>query len=413
MLLAWVCGVFASGWASPTASADSWRGYRGDGDGKTDGAIVAPDATATIETVWKIETPLGFSSFAVDQGIAFTVIARDGREILLAVDAETGQPRWERPLGTNQYNGGGGNAGAPNNRGGDGPRSTPTVAGDLVYVYDAHLKLWAFNVADGREVWTVDVQAAHGGRNIKWSNASSPVVDDDRVFVSGGGTGQTFLCFDGRTGEVIWKTGDDTMTHSTPTLATIHGKRQVVFWMKSGLVSLDVRSGQTLWSETFPFSTSTAASPVIDGNRIYCSAGYGVGAGLLEVSPDWTVKEVWFKANDLMNHWSTPVAKDGYLYGIFGFKKYGRAPLQCVEMSSGKVMWSQEGFGPGNVIVVGDVVVALSDAGRVVLAAARPDQYREIASDEVLDGKCWSTPAYADGKIFVRSTVAGACLKVR
>ena len=99
-----------------------------------------------------------------------------------------------------------------------------------------------------------------------------------------------------------------------------------------------------------------------------------------------------------MNHWSTPVEKDGYLYGIYEFKKYGTAPLQCVELATGEIKWKERGFGPGNCILVGDKLVVLSDAGEVAIVKASPDQYTELAKADILSGKCWSTPAFSNGR---------------
>ena len=400
--------------AGNVAWAESWSGYRGGrGDGISAETFSSASSAPKLTVRWKTDAPLGFSSLAVDDSLAVTLVGRDGREVALALDSSDGKERWAAVLGPAQYDGGGGNAGAPGNRGGDGPRSTPAIDGDRVYVYDAHLKLWCLDAASGAVVWTVDVAADHQGRNIKWSNASSPVIDDGRVFVSGGGAGQSFLCIDAATGQIVWSAGDEAMTHSTPTVATIEGVRQVIFWMQSGLVSLATDDGRPLWRTKYPFSVSTAASPVVVGNQVYCSAGYGVGAGLFEIDADQSVREVWFEPNQLMNHWSTPVAKGGNLYGIFGFKKYARAPLQCVDLQSGQTRWSERGYGPGNAILVGDRLVVLSDAGDLVIVAADPSGYRELARENVLDGKCWSTPAFADGAIYVRSTEQAARIDVR
>ena len=185
----------------------------------------------------------------------------------------------------------------------------------------------------------------------------------------------------------------------------------MIFFVQSGLVSINADTGEELWRTDFPFSVSTAASPVVDDDLVYCSAGYGVGAQLVEVS-DATTEKKWFKANRLMNHWSTPLVFKGHLYGIFEFKKYGKAPLQCVELATGEIKWSERGFGPGNCILVGDKLVALSDAGDVVLVDAKPDEYKELGRIKAVEGKCWSTPAFSNGHIYVRSTEEAACLKV-
>jgi outer membrane protein assembly factor BamB len=95
---------------------------------------------------------------------------------------------------------------------------------------------------------------------------------------------------------------------------------------------------------------------------------------------------------------------------MFSFKKYGIGPLKCVELATGKIRWEERGFGAGNVILDNDKIVALSDDGRVVIVEATPVAYKEIARAKVLDGKCWSTPALSDGRLYVRSTKEGACL---
>ena len=394
-----------------TSQAEDWLQYRGNqGDGKSGESIGEINWSNGPKQLWKTPTELGFSSFSIANGHAYTLVARNDREVCLALDADTGKEIWSTPLGSNKYAGGGGSAGAPGNKGGDGPRSTPTLDGKHVYVYDAHLVLTCLDAKSGSVIWQHDIMKEHAGRNIKWSNATSPVISGDNVIVAGGGEGQTYLAFNKTTGEVAWKSGDDTITHATPTLTSLDGKTQLIFFMKSGLVSIDPANGQEIWSTVFKYATSSAASPVVDDDLIYCSAGYGVGAGLFRANGKSEPDEVWYQENKLMNHWSTPVALDGHLYGIFEFKKYGKAPLQCVEMVTGEIKWKEPGFGPGNCILVDDKLVVLSDAGEVAIVKASPDKYTELARADVLDGKCWSTPAFSDGKIYVRSTKEAACL---
>ncbi len=107
----------------------------------------------------------------------------------------------------------------------------------------------------------------------------------------------------------------------------------------------------------------------------------------------------------------TPVCKDGYLYGIFCFKKFKTGPLKCVELATGKIVWEQRGFGQGNVTLVGDRLLALTDYGDLVVVEATPTAYKELARTKAVEGKCWSTPSLSDGMIYVRSTTQGKCLK--
>ena len=368
--------------------------------------------------VWKTATPLGFSSFSIAGGRAFTLIGRtdeDGvnREVCVALDVKTGKETWAVWLDRLDYGHGGGNSGASDNKGGDGPRSTPSVSEGRVYALDADFNLYCLEATTGKQLWKKSILKQFGGKNIKWKNASAPLIEGRLVIVGGGGSGQSFLAFDKTTGKLAWKSGSETMTHATPIAATIHGVRQVIFFCVAGLVSMDAASGKELWRQKFRFAVSTAAAPIVADDFVYCSAGYGVGAGLYKITKKgskFSSKEVWRKANDLMNHWSTPVYHQGHLYGMFGFKKYGKGPLQCVELKTGKVMWSQDGYGPGNVILVGDKLLALSDKGELAVVAATNSGYRELARRKVISGKCWSTPVISDGKVFARSTKEAVCL---
>jgi outer membrane protein assembly factor BamB len=206
------------------------------------------------------------------------------------------------------------------------------------------------------------------------------------------------------------------MTHATPVGSTILGQRQIIFFVQSGLLAVEPKTGKELWRYSFPFRVSTAASPVVGGDIVYCSAGYGVGAGAVKIAKQgnaFTATEIYRVPGDkeLANHWSTPVVKDGYMYGMFQFKEYGKGPVKCVNIATGEVKWTKEGFGPGHVVLMGGEVVALSDAGEVVRFAAEPSAYTELSRQKVLDGKCWTTPSISEGRLFVRSTKEAACLQ--
>jgi outer membrane protein assembly factor BamB len=176
------------------------------------------------------------------------------------------------------------------------------------------------------------------------------------------------------------------------------------------------RTGKVLWRYPFKYSVSTAASPIIAGDIVYCSAGYGVGSGAAKIAKngdEWTATEIWRETgNKIANHWSTPVYKDGYLYGMFQFKEYGTGALKCVDIKSGKEIWSQPNFGPGNVTLVGDKLLALTDTGDLVLINPMPEKYSELGRFNAVKGKCWSTPSIADGRVYVRSVKEGACYDV-
>ena len=404
--------------AGTTAVAE-WPAFRGATNGNAPALPVDPAKIKIVKT-WKVDTPTGFSSFAVAGGHAFTVVKREVEgnptEVLVALDVKSGKETWAQPLNIQKYDGGGGDAGTPDNKGGDGPRSTPTINDGKVYVIDAQISVFCFDAKTGKEVWKRDVMKENAGVNIKWSNAASPVIDGNVLLMAGGGPGQALLGLDKATGEVIWKAEDDKMTHATPVLADIHGVHQCIFFTQSGLVGVDPQKGTVLWRGDFPYKVSTAASPVVFEDIVYCSAGYGVGAGAFKISKSGSglaAAPLWRRENECFNHWSTPVMKDGYLYGMFSFKEYGTGPVACVDIRTGKDIWKKEGFGPGQVILSGDNIVALSDKGEVVFIKADPSGYKELKREDLIDGKVWSYPVLAYNRLFARSTVEGGCWELK
>ena len=401
--------------------AQEWTMYRGaNTDGISTEAVNLKFPAAGPKTLWKAPTENGFSSFAIGGGKVFTLVGRKientPSEVCIALDEATGKEAWAVPLDSVKYEGGGA-SGAPGNVGGDGPRSTPAFSDGIVYSYTGNMILEALDASTGKKVWAQDIKKDFAGHNIQWECALSPVIDGELIFVAGGGPGESILAFNKKTGAVAWKAHNEIMTHSSPTIATILGEKQVIFFLQSGLLAVSPKDGKALWKFPYRYSTSTAISPVVCGDVVYCSAGYGVGGGACKISKQGDA----FKATPLWqtpgnaavaNHWSTPVCKDGYLYGMFSFKAYSTGPMKCVEAATGKVMWEQPGFGAGNVIMVNNQLLALSDNGTLITVEASPTAYKEISRAKVIDGKCWSTPALSDGHIFVRSTKEAACVDV-
>ncbi len=400
-----------------TAGASyDWPQYRGpNGDGSTSEALPAQWPSAP-KVLWKVPAGTGFGSFIVSGAWCFAIEGNGGSEVLVARDTATGKDKWTQNLGLAKYDGGG-DAGTNDNKGGDGPRSTPTLAGRIIVAMHSDLVLHAFDAVTGKPLWKRDIIKENAGHNIRWQNAASPLFENGVLYVGGGGAGQTFLALNPATGAVLAKSGDGTITHATPVATTILGTRQIIFYMQDGLTSLDPKTLQPLWHADFKYSTSTAASPVVAGDYVYASAGYGVGAVGFKISKagsQWKAEQVMrVPQKPLANHWSTPVFYDGCLYGMFQFKEYGKGPVKCVKLPDGDIKWEQPGFGPGNVILTaGGNVLALTDAGEIVAFKASPDAYKELGRFKAIEGKCWTTPVMSNGRVFVRSTKEAACIQL-
>jgi outer membrane protein assembly factor BamB len=399
--------------AATTAGAADWPQYRGPGhDGVSPEAIRQDWPSGGPKVLWKVPLGESFGSFAVRGDRAFVYASRGDEEGCVALDANTGRELWFTPNGKTIFE----------NMGGKGPRTTPTIDGEFVYVYGTYLKLACLRAADGKVVWQHDVQSEFDGQNgtngiVQWGNAASPIVDGDLVIVAGGGSGQTFLAFDKKTGKLAWKGGDEKITHASPTPATIGGVRQVVFFMQSGLVSLKSDDGTELWRYKFPFNVSTASSPIVGGDVVYCAAGYGVGGGACKVTKEgdkFSAAELYrVKGNKDGIHWSTPVYHEGNLYGIWGFRALGSAPLECRDMATGEVRWSVPGFGSGGgTVIAGKHLLVQSDTGKLTLVELNPGEFKRVAEAQPLKGKAWTMAVVSNGKIFARTDKEGVCLDV-
>ncbi len=388
--------------ALPATAAD-WPQYRGvNHDGASPEKIAKSWPTEGPKSVWKVPMGEGFSAVSVVGDRAYCFASRDEQETVIAMESGTGKELWATPLDKKIHDG----------QGGNGPRSTPAIDGDMVYVLGTYGKLAALNAADGKTVWQHSINDEFGGKTIQWGYAASPVIEGDLVLMCGGGQDQSLLAFNKKTGALAWKGQSDGMTHATPTPVTMFGTRQVIFRTDQGLVSVVPTSGEVLWRYTFPHRVSSASSPIVGGDMVYISSAYGMGSGVAKIGKDgdkWTVSELW-TSKDLQNHWTTPVYKDGYLYGLY---KNGDG-LRCIEMATGKEVWTKGGFAwqGATTLVDGDVLVQ-NDRGEIVLVKATPEKYEELARAQPLGGQCWTMATVSNGRIFARSMTEAVCLDVK
>ena len=367
---------------------------------------------AGLKLAWKVPNCSGWGSFVISGNKAFTLISKGkddaAAEVCIALDVATGKELWATEIKqgvkfeTRQDHG-------KEEKGGYGPGSTPVINDGKVYVYSFDMDLCCFDAQTGKELWRVDVMKDHDGVMPQYGNTESPVVEGDEVIVGSGGPGQFVLGFNKNTGKVIWKTEEAINQQSTPLITTIHGVRQVVFYTKNDLMGISLKDHKTLWrSAVGQHNGHGSMVPVAFEDKVYAGS-YTEGTGVYQVIKEeggFHSKRLWFNLSKDSGFFNTSVLKDGYLYGNYG--GYGDG-FQCIEFATGKVMWKQRVLGFGGAIVVGEKLVYLSEHGSLILAEAKP-VYKELARfDKAIEGKCWSTPAFSNGRLYIRSNKAGAC----
>jgi len=399
-----------------SAAITSWPNYRGPNH---DGVYAAPIRTDWSVTpprlLWRQSIEPGLSSISIANGRAFTQARRrvgsEDREFVVALDAATGHELWAVNVDLADYPDGG--VGSD-----DGPRSTPVIDGDNVYVFTTYLRLYSLDAATGRQNWMRDFPAELGSSVVAWQNAASPVIVGDLILVNGNGGPNRLMGIRRSDGTTAWRKHDARMTQATPIATTLAGVPHVIFFTQPGLVAVRPDNGDLLWQFAFPFSTSTAASPVVADDIVYCSAAYTSGSGAVRVSASntgATSRELWKRRNANMNHWATPVHKDGHIFGVFGQSSLS---VRCVNASTGTETWRANTIGSGeigygSVLLVHDQLLLFTESGELVLADPDPTAYREREKFQAISGKCWNSPAVADGVIYARSTTQIAAFDVR
>ncbi|MEW6303444.1 MAG: PQQ-binding-like beta-propeller repeat protein [Verrucomicrobiota bacterium] len=359
-------------------------------------------ATHPPKEHWRHPVGLGWSAFAVSGSRAITQEQRGENELIVGYDLASGRQLWAH---TNV-------ARFSEPMGGDGPRATPTIAGERVYALGATGILDCLEAATGRLIWTRDTLKENGLPNAPFGKSSSPLVVDDLVVVTGGmARKSTVLAFRSEDGAPAWQAGHDEASFASPALFTVGDRRQILSINASSVTGHDPKDGRILWEYAWANNKwPKCAQPVLlEGGRIALSASFNAGCVLLQVTAGsdghCSVTEVW-KTRNLKSGFSNLVARDGFLYGI------DDGILVCVDLATGERKWKDGRYGHGQILLVGDLLLVQTERGPVVLVEANPTEYREVARLPALSAKTWNTPALAGEFLLVRNDQEAACYKL-
>lgn len=346
---------------------------------------------------WQHKLGSGWAGPVIAGGKVIVFHRVGGQEVVECLDAATGKALWKQAFTTGYVD----NFGFDN-----GPRGTPCVADGRVFVFGANGNLNALDFATGRPLWSVDAQKDFGADKGFFGFACSPLVEGRSLLVNiGGKDGAGLVAFDPATGKVLWKANDEEASYSSPITATIKGQRHALFFTRHHLVSLDPASGTARfrfpWGPKMHASVS-AAVPVVSGDTVFISAGYGAGAAALRVKSGG-VDRLWSGEEQLTAQYVTPVLRDGFLYGFEGRVDTGPRPeLRCVELATGKVRWTTTRVPHGGIILAGRDLLITGDTGELVRVNADPKEFVETGRAQILGREGRAQPALADGRLFAR-----------
>jgi outer membrane protein assembly factor BamB len=393
-----------------TSGAADWPQWRGPNRDAVvvDKAHSLDKLSADPKVLWKIPAGPGQASPVLASGRLVYMDAQNDNETAHCLNAATGKELWNVAVGPRVIF-------SPDY--GGGPRCTPLVDGDRVYVQTGAGEFRCLGLVDGKILWKVSFPQDYGATwfgnkgndpaaketaSRRHGNNGSAVVDGDRIFVPVGSTdGATLVCFDKKTGKEIWKAGNDNTAYSSVMVGTLAGVRQVVHFTADALMGVDAAGGKILWR--VPLKTGAkrhACTPVISGDSVTVAStsigtirfGISQAGGVFKAEPIWTALPVKTVIG-------TPTLVGKYLYTL---GDGNRANLVCLDFEKGEQLWAEPGFGDyTSITAVNDKLLALTSAGELRLLKADPAKYTQLGSAQ-LCGKTWSSPAYADGNIYVK-----------
>ncbi len=344
----------------------------------------------------------------VAEGRVVLLEAEGEREVVRAYDAASGRRLWHADLDT-----------VFRDHLPVGPRATALVDGDRLYVQSCRGEFRCLALSDGTTLWRVNFVNDFGAEfhgevgdaagAARHGYTAAPWVDGDRIFVAAGGrAGASIVCFDKRSGRVLWRSQNDGAGYAALALANVAGRRQLLAFTAEALLGLDPDSGILLWR--CPVRTSFGrhiTTPRAAHDLVLASSHQ---AGLLAVRPPPAgspaavpLEPVWTSRVHAINV-SPFVIVGSYLYGLGPSRR-----LMCVDTRTGERAWWREQFTGAPlkhdwsaILVAGERLLILAGNGRLLMVAADPTDFRLLAGPVEICGPNWCMPAWDGRHLYVR-----------
>jgi outer membrane protein assembly factor BamB len=375
----------------------NWRGPNHDGISKETGWTTQWPAEGP-KKLWEATVGTGFGIVSVSKGRVYTMGNAKDTDTVFCLDADTGAVKWKHSypckLDPQNFEG--------------GPGATPTVDGNVVYTFSRFGDALALDAESGKVIWSKNLLQELGAERTTWGLAGSVLIEGTLAIYNVGRTG---AALDKGSGKVVWKS-EGVGGYSTPVPFGQGGQRALVMFSAQTVVGVAVATGQKLWEHRWKTEYDVnAADPIVSGATVFVSSGYGRGCSLIKVTGGQT-KTVWENRN-MRNHFANCVLVGDYIYGFDG--NTGGGGLKCLDLATGAVKWSQERLTTGGLMVADGKIVALADGGKLIIAAASPDGFKQLASANPVKGRCWTMPVLANGRIYCKSNKEGhlVCLDVK
>ena len=298
-----------------------------------------------------------------------------------------------------------------------GPRSTPTIVGDLVYFISGQGVVYCYDACSGDLVWSIDMVKKFTGRINTWGIAESVLIDGDKLFCTPGGIENNIVALNRLTGTTIWTSrgNSEPSAYCSPILVK-HNKTQLIVTMTAeSIVAVDAGTGQFYWQiNQFQTNKIHANTPVYLNGIIYCSSDYAktnFGLVALKLSDDGKCVSVLWRNEDFKNLMGGIIVTDGHIYGSI----YRKGLWCCINTTTGKIMYSSNKFGDGNIIMADGRMYCYSEKGEMALVSADSSSFSVLSSFKVPLGsdQHWSHSVINKGRLYIRHGDALMVYKIK
>ena len=371
-------------------TSTKWRGPNGNGVYNETGLLKKWPASGP-EIIWHFDQlGAGHSSPAIANGLIYLSGMTDDNGYIYALNPD-GKLKWKATYSkefSESY---------------PGSRSTPVIAGNLLYIYSGLGVLTCMDAANGSVKWRKDILKDFEGQNIRWGVTETVVVEGGLVYVTPGGKKNNVVALNRNNGDLVWSSPGkgDLSAYCTPLLVELPAGKLLVTMTADNIIGLDASTGKMLWSHPHTNRYQVHANtPVFIDGGLFCFSGYGQGGVKLELSADGSsVKKAWF-SDKLDSRMGGMVAVNGFLYGSGDNNREWR----CVDFKTGTEKYADKTIGKGVVIYADGMLFVYSEKGELALVEANTNGFKIAGQTKVELGsdQHWSHPVIDNGKLYLR-----------
>jgi len=378
--------------ASSAFDWPQWQGPDRTGVSKETGLLPEWPA-AGPPLVWSISgLGAGYGSLAIKNDRIYVQALSASGSVVSSLNRADGKTVWTTLIGR----------GLQDSRG-PGPRGTPTLDGDRLYVLTENGDLACLTASNGSRLWQRNILADFRGRQISWLISESPLIDGNNVIVTPGGPRAGIVALDKMSGKTVWASQElsDEAGYASPIAGDVQGVRVIMTLTASAGVGVRASDGRLMWRhESVANGTANVATPIFFDNKVFYSSDYGTGGALLGLTAqagEVKAQQIYF-TREMQNHHGGVVLVDGYLYG------FHNSILTCLEFATGKMMWRDRSVGKGTVVYADGKLYLQSENNVVGLAEASPAGYKEKGRFRTLDQglPSWAHPVVSGGRLYIR-----------